>query len=133
MFFRRRKPVPPTFEEQLNSARELGFTVESLGPGRAKLSKYGSTAVVERAGAGQLRFLEAGIVIDGTVAELQDRGYQKFFLVGKQARPALAEQLRDLHRFNEEVRHIFGLPTLYNESLGTVSNRYDYDRLEGRE
>ena len=69
MFFRRRKPVPPTFEEQLNSARELGFTVESLGPGRAKLSKYGSTAVVE-AGAGQLRFLEAGIVIDGTVAEL---------------------------------------------------------------
>src|SRR5258706_15941016 len=96
IFFPRRRVPPPTFEEQLNSARQQGFTVESAGPGRAKLSKYGCAAVVEAAGPGQIRFLEAGLVIDGTIARLEDRGYQKFFLVGNQARPALAEQLRDL-------------------------------------
>ena len=133
MFFRRRKPTPATFEEQLNSARRLGFTAESAGPGRAKLSKYGCSAVVEAAGPGRIRFLEAGLVIDGTIARLEDRGYQKFFLVGNQARPALAEQLRDLHRFTEEVRRVFGVTSLYNESLGTVSNDYHYDRLDGRE
>jgi hypothetical protein len=132
MFFRRRKPRPPTLEEQLNSARQQGFTVASAGPGRAKLSKHGCSAVVEAAGPGQIRFLEAGLVIEGTIARLEDRGYQKFFLFGNQARPALAEQLRDLHRFIEEVRHVFGVTTLYNESLGTVSNGYHYDRLEGR-
>ena len=134
MFFRRRKPTLPTFEEQLRSARQQGFTVESEGGTRAKLSKYGCAAVVEAAGAGQVRFAGApGVVIEGTIARLEDRGYQKFFQVGKQTRPALAEQLRDLHRFIEEVRHVFGVTSLYNESLGTVSNGYHYDRLEGRE
>jgi hypothetical protein len=134
MFFRRRKPTLPTFEGQLNSARQQGFTVESVGTGRAKLSKHGCAAVVEAAGAGQVRFVEMpGVAIDGTIARLEDRGYQKFFLVGNQARPALAEQLRDLHHFIEEVRHVFGVTSFYNESLGTVSNGYHYDRLEGRE
>jgi hypothetical protein len=134
MFFRRRKPMPPSFEGQLETARRQGFAVESAGAGRARLSKYGCAAVVEAAGAGQVRFPEApGIVIDGTIARLQDRGYQKFFLTDRQTWPALAQQLRDLHRFHEEVRRVFGLTSLYNESLGTVSNRYHYDRLEGRE
>jgi hypothetical protein len=134
MFFRRRKPTLPTFEEQLKGARQQGFTVESEGAQRAKLSKYGCAAVLEAADAGKVRFAERpGVVLDGTIARLEDRGYQKFFQVGKQTRPALAEQLRDLHRFIEEVRHVFGVTSLYNESLGTVSNGYHYDRLEGRE
>ena len=134
MFFRRRKPTLPTFEEQLKGARQQGFTVESEAGTRAKLSKYGCAAVVEAAGGGKVRFTERpGVVLDGTIARLEDRGYQKFFQVGNQTRPALAEQLRDLHRFIEEMRHVFGVTSLYNESLGTVSNGYHYDRLEGRE
>ena len=34
---------------------------------------------------------------------------------------------------SEELREVIGEPSLYNESLGTVSNSYMYDRLKGRE
>jgi hypothetical protein len=41
-------------------------------------------------------------------------------------------ELEILHRFDEEVRYIAGLKSLYNESLGTTNARTDYDRLTGR-
>jgi hypothetical protein len=37
-----------------------------------------------------------------------------------------------VHDFDAELRHVFRLTSLYNESLGTVSDRYLYDRLAGR-
>ena len=46
---------------------------------------------------------------------------------------ATADALKAIHRFSEELREAIGEPSLYNESLGTVSNRYMYDRLKGRE
>jgi hypothetical protein len=45
---------------------------------------------------------------------------------------ALSE-LREIHNFQEDLREALGLTTLYNESLGTVSNLYLYDRVEGRD
>jgi hypothetical protein len=37
-----------------------------------------------------------------------------------------------LHRFDEEVRYILGVTSLYNESLGSTNARTAYDRLTGR-
>ncbi len=129
MFFRRQKPRLPTFEEQLEVARQQGFTIE----GR-RLQKYGCAAVLEPAGQAEARFVEPpGLLLDDEIARLEDRGYQKVVVTkARGARPALAEQLQTLHRFNAELRQIFRLPTLYNQSLGTVSDRYLYDRLHGR-
>jgi hypothetical protein len=33
----------------------------------------------------------------------------------------------------EELREVVGEPSLYNESLGTTSDSYVYDRVKGRE
>ena len=41
--------------------------------------------------------------------------------------------LKAIHRFTEELREAIGEPSLYNQSLGTVSNSYMYDRVKGRE
>jgi hypothetical protein len=62
-----------------------------------------------------------------------DRGYQKFLTTSRFQLPATADHLRALHQFTEEVREIAGSPVLYNEALGTVSDLYLYDRLQGRD
>ncbi|MBI3698557.1 MAG: hypothetical protein HY238_27415 [Acidobacteria bacterium] len=95
-----------------------------------RISKHGCAAVVEPAGPGAARLVEKpGLLVDGHIAKLIDRGFQKFL----DDRPALAAQLRTIHQFDAELRQALHLTSLYNESLGTVSNRYMYDRVEGRE
>ncbi len=47
--------------------------------------------------------------------------------------PATADSLQAVHRFAEELREVIGEPSLYNESLGTTSDSYLYDRVKGRD
>jgi len=47
--------------------------------------------------------------------------------------PAGAEQLAHLRKFNEELRTALGVPTFYNEALGSVSQLSVYDRVRGRD
>jgi hypothetical protein len=47
--------------------------------------------------------------------------------------PATAEHLHAIHEFSEELSEASGATSLYNESLGTTSDRYLYDRVKGRE
>jgi hypothetical protein len=70
--------------------------------------------------------------VRGMECRLEDRGYQKFWLVEGKRFPIRQEDLKALHLFDEEVRAILGLKTLYHESLGTTSARSVYDRLDGR-
>ena len=76
---------------------------------------------------------KAGWVLGGEIARLVDRGYQKFLKTSKLEIPATADHLRALHRFEDELKEALGAMVLYNEALGTTSDRYDYDRLKGRE
>jgi hypothetical protein len=71
--------------------------------------------------------------VRGEVARLLDRGYQKFIKTSKYELPATASQLQAIHAFSEELNLLLGDVTLYNESLGTTSDVYLYDRLKGRE
>ncbi len=73
-----------------------------------------------------------GYLVNGRPWRLEDRGYQKFWWLDGRRIPALAEQLQALHQFEAEVRALLGLPSLYNESLGTRCARSVYDRLTGR-
>jgi hypothetical protein len=41
--------------------------------------------------------------------------------------------LHSIHALTEELNLLTGGVTLYNESLGTTSDLYRYDRLQGRE
>jgi hypothetical protein len=70
--------------------------------------------------------------VRGMECKLEDHGYQKFWLYEGQRFPIRQGDLKVLHQFDEEVRAILGLKTLYHESLGTTSARSVYDRLDGR-
>jgi hypothetical protein len=41
-------------------------------------------------------------------------------------------QLKDLRLFNEELRTALGVPTYYNEALGSTCHVSVYDRVKGR-
>jgi hypothetical protein len=56
--------------------------------------------------------------------EVVNRGYQQFLKTSKTELPATADQLKSLQSFSEELKVGLGLPSLYNESLGTVSEAY---------
>jgi hypothetical protein len=135
MFFRREHVKAKTFDDYMNQARAAGFTVEGMGGGRIRISRDGAAAVVESAADGTPQFKErAGVMIGQEIASLVDGGFQKFMAThsGKR-RPALASDLKLVHDFQEDLREALGLTSLYNESLGTVSNQYLYDRVEDRD
>src|SRR5262245_20215817 len=125
MFFRREKPKQPTFQDRLEAARQAGFTVEPQAGGQYKISRDGCAAVVAEADGKPRIVQRAGILLNGEIATLVDEGFQKFFQTpsGKR-KPALASELKPVHNFQEDLREALGLTSLYNESLGTVSNLY---------
>jgi hypothetical protein len=100
------------------------------------VSKHGCGAEVapsEVKGAPVRLLARSGLLLGGEIATLVDRGYQKFFKTTKLEVPATADALRALHRFEEEMKMAIGAQELYNEALGTTSDKYLYDRLKGRE
>ena len=62
-----------------------------------------------------------GYLIGTEISRLVDKGYQKFLKTTKTEVPATADHLKALHNFSEELREALGQVSLYNESLGTVS------------
>jgi len=135
MFFRRERPKHLTFEDHMSAARAAGFRTESIAGGKTRIERNGIAAVFESRPDGVPQVAErAGVVMGKEIGTLTDGGFQKFFTTpsGKR-KPALAEELKEIHNFQEDLREALGLTTLYNESLGTVSNLYIYDRVEGRD
>jgi len=134
MFFRRAKAHEDTFAEYLTKVRQAGFDVEMTAKG-AKVSRDGVAAVLENVEGSHPRVSErAGRVMGHEIATLVDGGFQKFLqTLSGLRRPALAGDLKAIHAFQEDLREAVGITSLYNESLGTVSNQYIYDRVEERD
>lgn len=132
-----KKPRQRTFDEVLSQLRNLQFDVENVpgDAGRQRVAKHGCAIVLEKAenAAGLRMVVRPGPVFGGEIAQLVDRGFQKFFKTSKVEIPATAERLTTLHAFVEELKEVAGSVTLYNEALGTVSDSYLYDRVRGRE
>jgi hypothetical protein len=122
-----------TYEEALAWLREHGFDVtEAPGMnGRVFLRKYNVSAAIQKnAEDGVKIFAYPGYLIGSEISKLVNRGYQQFLKNSKTEVPATADHLKALQSFAEELKVALGLPSLYNESLGTVSDSYHYDRLK---
>ena len=125
-----------TFDEALAWLREHGFDVlEAPGTsGRVFLKKYNVSSAIQKDGESGIKiFAYPGYLVGSEISKLVNKGYQQFLKTSKTEVPATADHLKALHSFSEELKEALGLPSLYNESLGTVSEAYQYDRIEGRE
>jgi hypothetical protein len=111
----------------------LGFSVGSTR-GVVRVEKYGSGAEFRRGTDDRYQMtVLPTIMLKGQFTRLWDAGYQKFLLTDDgQKFPALATHLANLRKFNEELRTALGVPTFYNEALGSVSQVSVYDRVKGR-
>jgi hypothetical protein len=134
MFFRREKPHQWTFQERVNNLKPLGFESAADGSGRVRVTRKGFGAVLEDLGDGKVGIGKAGLVAGKEIATLVHGGFQMFLRTpsGREF-PALADQLKALHAFDEDLREGLGLISLYNTSLGTTADDHLYDRLEGRD
>jgi len=125
-----------TWDEAVSWLRAHGFDLlEPQGvQNRIFLKKNQVSAAIEKLGDDGVRiFAYPGPLVSGEIAKLVNRGYQQFFKTTKAEVPATADRLKALHEFTEELKEAIGQPSLYNESLGTVSEDYHYDRVKGRD
>ncbi len=127
----------PTFDQIVSDLRASKFDVRELSgvAGEVLVEKNGVGAILKKSADGKSASLTAnpGFLLGGEISRLLDRGNQKFLKTSKMEVPATADHLRAVHHFAEELRERVGSESLYNESLGTVSDVYQYDRLKGRE
>ena len=125
-----------TWEEALTWLRDHGFDL-LRAPGtqsRVFLKKLGVSCAIEKNGADGVKiFAYPGYLVSGEIAKLINKGYQQFLKTSKTEIAATADHLKALHQFSEELKEALGLPSLYNESLGTTSTAYQYDRVEDRD
>ena len=112
---------------------QAGFAVTDA-PRRIEVKKSGCVAYLQKQGGNWIYSGPPYFVIRGINCELEDRGYQKFWYSKADGKrfPIRKVDLEILHRFDEEVRYLLGLTSLYNESLGSTNARTAYDRLTGR-
>ncbi len=146
MFFRK-KAEKRTFEGVLTLLRSQGFDVSPASGGASgsyRVGKYGCAAEIApptvNASADKglitapaMITARSGYLLKGQIATLENRGYQIFVKAGRLEIAATAEILRAIHQFDEEMKEAAGAASLYNESLGTTSDTYVYDRVKGRE
>jgi hypothetical protein len=125
-----------TYEEAVAWLRDHGFDlIEAPGTqGRVFLKKYNVSAAIQKDGDDGVKiFAYPGYLVGSEISKLVNRGYQQFLKTAKNEIPATADHLKALHQFAEELKEGLGLPSLYNESLGTVSESYQYDRIVDRD
>ena len=125
-----------TFEEAVNRLRDHGFDViEAPGTqGRVFLKKYNCSAAIQKNPDDTVKiFAYPGYMLGTEISKLINRGYQQFLKTSKMEIAATADHLKALHQFTEELKEALGWPSLYNESLGTVSEAYQYDRMVDRD
>jgi hypothetical protein len=134
MFFRRERPKTVTFSDRLESLRKADFTVTSLAGGAYRIVRGACAVDIKENNANVDISGRAGILMGAEIGVLVDGGYQKWFQTpaGKK-KPALADDLKALHEFEEDLKQTLGQTSLYNESLGTVSTLYLYDRVKDRD
>ena len=125
-----------TYEDAVSWLREHGFDlIEAPGTqNRVFLRKYNVSAAIQKTDDGGAKiFAYPGYVIGAEISKLVNKGYQQFLKTTKTEVPASADHLKALHQFSEELKEALGTPSLYNESLGTVSESYQYDRIKDRD
>jgi len=117
----------------LDALPSKGFQVSSTR-GVMRVEKYDCGAEFRRVPDGRFQMtVLPSILWGGEFAELWDAGYQKFLITDdKRKVPAMATQLHNLGKFNEELRSAIGVPAYYNEGLGSTCQVTTYDRVQGR-
>jgi hypothetical protein len=126
--------VNKTFnQQQIEALSQKGFMVRNSG-GVVRIEKYSCGAELRKSSEGRFNMtVIPSVMAQGQFTHLWDAGYQKFLLTHDGTKlPVRVHQLADLRKFNEELRTQLGVPTYYNEAIGSTCHYSVYDRVKGR-
>jgi len=114
----------------LNAARSAGFTVEGT-----LVTRRGLGCLATEGPDGFPVLNEAGLLVHGKeIARLVHGGYQMFFVTRDGHKmAALADHLKALHSFTEDLTAAVGATSMYNNGLGTICTGHLYDRVKDRD
>ena len=120
-------------QAQVESLSSKAFLVRSSG-GVVRIEKYDCGAELRKTPEDRYQMtIIPTIMMAGQFTRLWDAGYQKFLLSNEGKKfPVHVKQLQDLRKFNEELRTALGVPTYYNEAIGSTCHLSVYDRVKGR-
>jgi len=120
-------------QPQVESLATKGFLVRSSG-GVVRIEKHNCGAELRKTPDGHYQMtVIPTVMMQGQFTRLWDAGYQKFLLNAEGKKyPIRVDQLTDMRNFNEELRTALGVPTYYNEALGSTCQFTVYDRVKGR-
>jgi hypothetical protein len=134
MFFRRKRLTAPTFGERLEALKKAAFTAVPVAGGWVRVAREGCAIDLKEEGGAVRDAGRAGMTMGADIGALVDGGFQKFFQTPSgQRQPATADELKALHEFEEDLKEGLGENSYYNDSLGTVSAFYLYDRVKDRD
>ena len=134
MFFRRQHLKNPTFAERLENLRRAGIAIAPMAGGVVRASRGGCAVDLKDENGAVALAGSPGMAQGNEISALVDGGFQKFFETPSGAKkPALADELKALHDFEEDLSEALGQESYYNQSLGTVSTFYLYDRVKDRD
>src|SRR5580698_6529250 len=105
-----------SMQEIQNQFEQAGFTVAKASGDRLEVKKSCCAAFVGSEDGKPSYIQPPYLEVQGLLCELEDRGYQKFWLAKAENRrfPIRKADLLVLHRFDEEVRFVLHLESLYN-------------------
>ena len=134
MFFRNNKAQVSTFEDRIANLKQYGFQSVRQSTDAARVTRDGVGAIVDNLAGGKVKIGKAGILVGDEIGELVNLGYQMIIRTPSGVElPAQASHLHKLHAFDEDLREGLGLTSLYNLSLGTISDEHLYDRVVDRD
>src|ERR1051325_10007903 len=110
MFFRREKPHTLTLEERLANLKQFRFEYRRETSDRVRVTRDGFAAMVEHTGNGEVKIGKAGLLVGDEIAVMVHGGFQMFLRTPSGIEiPALANQLKALHAFDEDLREALGI------------------------
>lgn len=71
-----------------------------------------------------------GLLRQGKIFRVLDKGYQKFLTDDQREIPATAESLEQINDFYQDFKIAVGMPVLFGEALGALTAVTDLDTVE---
>ncbi|MBZ5537473.1 MAG: hypothetical protein LAO31_16070 [Acidobacteriia bacterium] len=119
--------------DPLSQLKAAGFQVRPspISPSWMQASREDSAVLFRETLDNRIEMLRSpGLLRNGKIFRLLDKGYQKFLTDDQQEIPATASHLEKINSFYKDFKEAIGLPVLFNESLGALTAVTQLDGVE---
>lgn len=113
--------------------KAAGFEVQAAPdrPGWMQATRQGCAVLFRKTGNNRIEtYRSAGLIRQGRIFRVLDRGFQKFLSDDQREIPATAAALEEISSFHQDFKDAVGLPVLFNEALGALTAFTNLDRVE---